>query len=111
MRDAKKTNRNNRRRGKEYERRSALIVDGVRNLDKSRPHTDVENDTHVFEIKSSQAKVPTRLNHAMEQVVLASGESKKDIGGVIWVYTKGARARYFLIQEITDGMPELPIKE
>ena len=111
MKDTKNTNRNNRRRRKEYERRSAVIGDGVRNLDKSRPHTDVENDTHVFEIKSSQAKVPTRLNHAMEQVVLASGESKKDIGGVIWVYTKGARARYFLIQEITDGMPELPIKE
>jgi len=110
VRDAKKTNRNNRRRGKEYERRSALIVDGVRNLDKSRPHTDVENDTHVFEIKSSQAKVPTRLNHAMKQVILASGESKKDVGGVIWVYTKGVRARYFLIQEMTDGLPELRIE-
>ena len=111
MRDAKKTNRNNRRRGKEYEKRSAALVDGVRNLDKSRPHTDVENDTHVFEIKSSQAKVPTRLNHAMEQVVLASEESNKKSGGVIWVYTKGARARFFLIQEITDGMQELPVKK
>ncbi len=109
MRDAKKINRNNRRRGKEYERRSAVLVDGTRNLDKSRPHTDVENDTHVFEIKSSQSKVPTRLNHAVDQVGLASEESNKDIGGVIWVYTKGTRARYFLIQEITNGMPELPI--
>ena len=110
MRDAKKTNRNNRRRGKEYEKRSAVLVDGVRNLDKSRPHTDVENDTHVFEIKSSQAKVPARLNHAMEQVVLASEESNKKSGGVIWVYTKGTRARYFLIQEMTDGLPELRIE-
>ena len=110
MRDAKKTNRNNRRRGKQYERSSAALVDGVRNLDKSRPHTDVENDTHVFEIKSSQAKVPTRLNHAMEQVVLASEESNKKLGGVIWVYTKGTRARYFLIQEMTDGLPELRIE-
>jgi len=40
----------------------------------------------------------------MEQVVLASAESNKEVGGVIWVYTKGSRARYFLIQEITDGM-------
>ena len=104
MVDIKKTNRNNRIRGKQYERSSAVIVNGQRNLDKSRPHTDVENDTHVYEIKSSQAKVPTRLNHAMEQVVLASAESNKEVGGVIWVYTKGARARYFLIKEITDGM-------
>ena len=105
MKDVKKTNRNNRMRGKQYERSSAVIGNGKRTLDKSRPPTDVEHDTHGYEIKSSQAKVPTRLNHAMEQVVLASAESSKEVGGVIWVYTKGARARYFLIQEITDGMP------
>ena len=96
-------NKNNRERGKRYERSSAELVGGVRNLDKSKPHTDVYNDTHVFEIKSQQTSVPTRLNHALEQIQLASKESDKEIGGVIWVYTKGAKARYILMREITEG--------
>ena len=103
MSDTTKRNKNNRERGKKYERSSAELVDGVRNLDKSKPHTDVYNDTHLFEIKSSQTKVPTRLNHALEQIELASKESNKEVGGVIWVYTKGAKARYILMKEITDG--------
>ena len=46
----KKRNNNNRRRGKEYERRAAAIVGGRRNLDKARPHTDVETEDAVYEI-------------------------------------------------------------
>ena len=96
------TNRNNRRRGKEYERRAAAIVGGKRNLDKSRPHTDVETEDAVYEIKSTQQSVPNWLAGAYDQLKLAAEESGKIAGGVIKVWTSGARARFFLIQEITD---------
>ena len=73
----KSRNANNRRRGKEYERRIARVVGGVRNLDKSRPHTDVETDTTVYEVKSTQSPVPLWIDNAMKQCVLASEESNK----------------------------------
>ena len=96
----KKRNNNNRIRGKTYERRVATALGGVRNLDKSRPHTDVETVDAVYEVKSTQSAVPVWLKKALGQLVLASKESKKREGGVIKVYTKGAKARAFLIQEI-----------
>jgi len=96
----KKRNNNNRERGKTYERRVAVALGGVRNLDKGRPHTDVETVDAVYEVKSTQSAVPVWLKKALGQLVLASKESKKREGGVIKVYTKGAKARAFLIQEI-----------
>ena len=96
----KKRNNNNRIRGKTYERRVAMALGGVRNLDKSRPHTDVETMDAVYEVKSTQSAVPVWLKKALGQLVLASKESNKREGGVIKVYTKGAKARAFLIQEI-----------
>ncbi len=96
----KKRNANNRNRGKSYERRVAASVGGVRNLDKSRPHTDVENATHVYEVKSTQTSVPVWLKKALGQLEQAATESEKLQGGVVKVYTKGSRARAFLIQEI-----------
>ena len=99
----KKRNRNNRARGKVYENRAAEIVGGKRNLDKSRPHTDVENAFSVYEIKSTQSKTPTWLEKATGQLQLAATESNKTAGGVIKVYTKGSKARFFLIKEIYEG--------
>ena len=96
----KKRNNNNRVRGKTYERRVAASLGGVRNLDKGRPHTDVETRDAVYEVKSTQSSVPVWLKKALGQLVLASKESNKREGGVIKVYTKGAKARAFLIQEI-----------
>ena len=98
----KKINRNNRRRGKAYERRAAAIVGGKRNLDKSRPHTDVETVDTVYEIKSTQQSVPNWLEGACKQLELAAEESGKIAGGVIKVWTSGAKSRFFLITEITD---------
>ena len=101
---SRRSNNNNRRRGKEYERRAASSVGGVRNLDKSRPHTDVENDSDVYEIKSTQTPVPVWLAKANGQLELAAKESKKGKGGVIKIFTGGAgsKARAFLITEIED---------
>jgi len=99
----KKRNRNNRARGKVYENRAAEIVGGKRNLDKSRPHTDVENAFSVYEIKSTQSKTPTWLEKATGQLKLAATESDKSAGGVIKIYTKGSKARFFLIKEIYEG--------
>ena len=98
----KKRNANNRRRGKEYERRVAAALGGKRNLDKSRPHTDVETDTTVYEIKSTIARVPAYLLSAMRQCELAAEESNKEMGGVIKAYTggQGSIARAFLITEV-----------
>ena len=70
--NVKKRNRNNRQRGKIYEKLIASVFNGVRNLDKSRPHTDVENKTHVYEVKSRQAKMPTLFDGAFKQLHLAS---------------------------------------
>jgi len=100
--NVKKRNRNNRQRGKIYEKLIASVFNGVRNLDKSRPHTDVENKTHVYEVKSRQAKMPTLFDGAFKQLHLASKESKKREGGVVVVYTggQGGKARAVLIQEI-----------
>ena len=100
--ERKRTNANNRRRGKEYERRVAAALGGKRNLDKSLPHTDVETDTSVYEIKSTISPVPKWLLSAMRQCVLAAEESKKDMGGVIKVYTggQGGASRAFLITEV-----------
>ena len=96
-----KRNRNNRARGKHYEKRTAEALGGWRNLDKSRPHTDVETDTEVYEIKSTQASIPRWMDKAFSQLELASKESKKIKGGVIRVHTEpGKGARAFLIQEI-----------
>ena len=92
-------NTNNRRRGKVYENRVAIAVGGKRNLDKSRPHTDVETETEVFEIKSTQASVPVWLASALNQLEKASAESRKKQGGVVKVYTKN-KARAFLITEV-----------
>ena len=97
---SKSIGRNNKNRGKVYERRVAASVGGKRNLDKSRPHTDVETKHDVYEVKSTQASVPVWLVKALSQLELASAESNKRQGGVIKVYTKGAKARAFLIQEI-----------
>jgi len=97
--DIKKRNSNNRRRGKVYERRVAQSVGGVRNLDKSKPHTDVETSDSVYEVKSTQASVPTWMRKAFNQLEMASKESKKEKGGVIRVHTKGT-ARAFIIKEI-----------
>ena len=96
----KSRNANNRNRGKEYERRVASALGGVRNLDKGRPHTDVETTDSVYEVKSSQAPVPQWLKKAVAQLESASKESKKHMGGVVKVYTKGAKARAFLITEV-----------
>ena len=94
-------NRNNRARGKHYENRVGDALGGWRNLDKSRPHTDVETDDTVYEIKSTQASVPTWMRKAFEQLELASKESKKIEGGVVRVHTgHGSGARAFLIREI-----------
>jgi len=94
-------NRNNRARGKHYENRVGDALGGWRNLDKSRPHTDVETEIMVYEIKSTQASIPTWMRKAFEQLELASKESKKIEGGVVRVHTgQGKGARAFLIQEI-----------
>ena len=98
--DQTRTNRNNRLRGKAWERRIADVVGGKRNLDKSRPHTDVENDTHVYEIKSTTAKLPDWIKSAWHQNELAAEESSKQQGGIIKVWTGQRPARAFLIQEI-----------
>ena len=94
-------NSNNRRRGKVYENRVAIAVGGKRNLDKSRPHTDVETVSHVYEIKSTQASVPNWMEKAFIQLELASKESNKAQGGGVRVHTgKGVGARAFLITEL-----------
>ena len=95
-----KRNRGNRNRGKEYERRVAAALGGVRNLDKGRPHTDVETTDSVYEVKSSQAPVPQWLKKAEAQLESASKESKKHMGGVVKVSTKRAKERAFLITEV-----------
>ena len=95
----KSRNANNRNRGKVYERRIAQALGGVRNLDKSRPHTDVETEDAVYEVKSTQASVPQWIASAMEQCRLASEESNKAMGGVVKVFTKGT-AKAYLIQEL-----------
>ena len=55
----------------------------------------------MFEIKSTQASVPTWMVKAFDQLELASKESKKGKGGVVRVHTnyKG-RARAFILQEM-----------
>ena len=54
----------------------------------------------MYEVKSTQSAVPQWLVKALSQLELASAESNKRMGGVVKVYTKGAKARAFLIQEI-----------
>ncbi len=94
---------NNRRRGKQYERQAALLVGGQRNLDKGRPHTDVETDMHVYEIKSTTSTVPSWIDSALRQCELAALESNKSVGGLIKVFTggMGKKARYIKIQELS----------
>ena len=98
-------NNNNRRRGKQYERQAALLVGGQRNLDKGRPHTDVETSDHVYEIKSTTSTVPSWINYALRQCELAAQESNKSVGGIIKVYTggMGRKARYIRIQELKES--------
>ena len=104
----KRTNKNNRLRGKAWERLIAEADGGKRNLDKSRPHTDVETDTEVFEIKSTTAKLPTWIESAWRQGELAAAESDKKMGGIIKVWTGQRPAKAFLIQEvkIDEKQPE-----
>jgi len=97
---AKSIGRNNKQRGKVYERRVATTLGGKRNISNDQPHTDVETDDSVYEVKSTQTATPSWLLRAMSQLELASEESNKKQGGVVKVYTKGAKARAFLIQEI-----------
>ena len=97
----KRTNRNNRLRGKRWERRIAQVLGGKRNLDKSRPHTDIETESHIYEIKSSVSACPNWISSAWYQAELAAEESNKKIGGIVKVWTNnGGNARAFLIQEI-----------
>ena len=104
--DRKAVNKGNRRRGKTYERRVAAALGGKRNLDKSRPHTDVETKDAIYEIKSTQSALPLWLVKAFNQLELASKESKKAKGGVVRVHTKeGRKARAFIINEISLEEP------
>jgi hypothetical protein len=43
------------------------------------------------------------LEGATAQLKLAAAESDKSAGGVIKVYTKGSKARFFLIKEVFEG--------
>ena len=95
-----KIGRNYNQRGKKYERRVAAALEGIRNINNMQQHTDVETDEFVYEVKSTQSKVPVWLDNAKKQLELASKETNKKEGGVIKVYTKGAKARAFLIYEI-----------
>ena len=96
---------NNRRRGKQYERKAALLVGGKRNLDKGRPHTDVETDMHVYEIKSTTSTMPSWIDSALRQCELAALESNKSVGGLIKIFTggMGKKARYIKIQELSTA--------
>tara|TARA_B100000686_G_C16739615_1_gene945799 strand:- start:783 stop:1124 length:342 start_codon:yes stop_codon:yes gene_type:complete len=97
----KKTNKNNRLRGKYWEKRIAGLLGGARNLDKSRPHTDIETDSTVWEIKSTTANVPAWIAGAAHQLEQAAEESNKQPGGIIKVWTNnGGNARAFLITEL-----------
>lgn len=95
--------KNNKRRGKHYERIIADAIGGKRNINMSQPHTDVETDDAVYEIKSTQASVPVWIQRATDQLELASKETNKAQGGVIKVFTGGGgrKARAFLIKEIS----------
>ena len=97
---AKSIGRNNKQRGKVYERRVASTLGGKRNISNDQPHTDVETDDSVYEVKSTQTTTPTWLVKAFGQLGLAAKESKKKPGGVVKVYTKGQKARAFLITEL-----------
>ena len=100
----KRTNKNNRLRGKAWEKRIAAVLKGKRNLDKSRPHTDVETKTHVYEIKSTTQACPSWLAKAWNQGEMAAEESEKELGGVVKIWTNnGGNARAFLITEIDLG--------
>ena len=94
-----KQNRNNRERGKHYERRIAKAVNGVRNLDKRFQLLDIYNDTTCYEVMSSESSVPQWILSATRQNELASKESGYEQGGIIKVWTRGT-ARAFLIKEI-----------
>jgi len=100
--NASKRGRNNKNRGKVWERNIAEVFGGKRNISDSTPHTDVETDTEVFEIKSRQSKMPALFDGAFKQLALASEESNKEQGGVVVVYTggPGGKARAVLIKEI-----------
>ena len=102
MNNASKRGRNNKNRGKGWERKIAEVFGGKRNISDSTPHTDVETDTEVFEIKSRQVKMPALFDGAFKLLALASEESNKEQGGVVVVYTGGAggTARAILIKEI-----------
>ena len=100
MSDAKKIGRNNKQRGKVWERKVATSFGGMRNVNNSQPHTDVETSDAVYEVKSTQTTTPTWLVKAFGQLGLAAKESKKKPGGVVKVYTKGQKARAFLITEL-----------
>ena len=102
IQNASKRGRNNKNRGKVWERKIAEVFGGKRNISDSTPHTDVETDTEVFEIKSRQVKMPALFDGAFKQLALASEESNKEQGGVVVVYTGGAggTARAILIKEI-----------
>jgi len=100
--NASKRGRNNKSRGKTWERKIAEVMGGKRNISDSTPHTDVETDTEVFEVKSRQSKMPALFDGAFKQLALASEESNKEQGGVVVVYTggPGGKARAVLIKEI-----------
>ncbi len=101
MSDAKKIGRNNKQRGKVWERKVATSLGGIRNINNDQPHTDVETSDAVYEVKSTQTTTPAWLVKALGQLGLASEETGKRQGGVVKVYTKGQKARAFLIKEIT----------
>jgi len=98
--ERKSIGRNNKQRGKVYERKVAAALGGIRNISNDQPHTDVETSHAVYEVKSTQTKPPEWLLKALGQLELASEESNKKKGGVVKVYTKGTKARAFLIKEI-----------
>ena len=102
MNNASKRGRNNKNRGKVWERKIAEVFGGKRKISDSTPHSDIETDTEVFEIKSRQVKMPALFDGAFKQLALASEESNKEQGGVVVVYTGGAggTARAILIKEI-----------
>ena len=96
-----KTNKNNRLRGKFWERRVAGVLGATRNLDKSRPHTDIESETTVWEVKSTTSSLPAWIASAAIQLERASVESSKAPGGIVKVWTnRGGNARAFLITEL-----------
>lgn len=91
--------RNSKARGKAVEREVGKLLNATRNRDGGPKGTpDLENETHIYEVKSHQTPTPRWIADAWEQIMSAPEDGRAR--GTVHTFIDERKRTIWLIQRI-----------